>query len=170
MEDNFGKCLEIILKHEGGYVNHPKDPGGITNLGITKRVYESWVEREVSKQEMKDLTPEIVTPIYKKKYWDRCHCDTLSAGLDLSVFDWAVNSGSGKPAKAVQKFVGATQDGVIGKKTLSLIANYNAKDIVDYLYDVRQKYYESRTTFEYFGNGWTKRNKHTYEVSLKMLG
>ena len=94
MKDNFDKCLEMLLHHEGGFVNHPRDPGGITNLGVTKRVYEKWVGRIVSEQEMRDLTVEQVGPIYRNDYWNKCKCDDLPSGLDWSVFDWAVNSGS----------------------------------------------------------------------------
>ena len=93
MNKNYDHCLEMLLEHEGGFVNHPDDPGGITNLGVTKKVYEEWVEREVSEQEMRDLTKENVAPIYKSNYWDRCKCNSLDSGLDFAVFDWAVNSG-----------------------------------------------------------------------------
>ena len=71
MRENFDKCLKMLLKHEGGFVNHPKDPGGMTNLGVTKKVYEKWVGRDVTEQEMRDLTVEQVAPIYKKNYHDR---------------------------------------------------------------------------------------------------
>ena len=82
MKDNFGKCLTLILHHEGGYVNHPRDPGGETNLGVTKRVYEEWG----GTKDMKDLTVEDVAPIYEKNYWLRAKCQHLPAGLDLAVF------------------------------------------------------------------------------------
>ena len=78
MRQNFEHCLKMLLKHEGGFVNHPDDPGGITNHGVTKKVYEKWVGREVSEQEMRDLTHEDVAPIYKKNYWDRLRADDLS--------------------------------------------------------------------------------------------
>ncbi len=80
MSNKFSEALEIILHHEGGYVNHPKDPGGETNLGVTKRVYEDFG----GEKEMKDLTKEDVEPIYKKNYWDRVKGDDLPEGLDLS--------------------------------------------------------------------------------------
>ena len=67
--ENFDKCLKMLLKHEGGFVNHPDDPGGITNLGVTKKVYDEWIGRESTEQEMRDLTPDDVGPIYKKNYW-----------------------------------------------------------------------------------------------------
>ena len=77
MKENFDECLKMLLYHEGGFVNHPKDPGGITNLGVTKRVWEDWKGTEVSEQDMRDLTPEDVAPLYKKRYWDKCKCSDL---------------------------------------------------------------------------------------------
>ena len=72
MKENFEFCLAQVLKHEGGFVNHPQDPGGMTNLGVTKRVWETWVKREVGEMEMRALTPELVRPLYKEMYWDKC--------------------------------------------------------------------------------------------------
>ena len=100
MKNNFDKCLHMLLEHEGGYVNNKHDKGGMTNLGVTKRVYDKWIGRESTEQEMRDLTPDDVAPIYKKNYWNRVKGDSLPSGLDWSCFDWAVNSGSGRPAKA----------------------------------------------------------------------
>ena len=89
--ENYDKCLETILHHEGGYVNHPKDPGGETNLGVTKRVYEAWVmENDLNQKDMKDLKVDDVAPIYRKNYWDRIKGDQLPSGLDLCVFDFGV--------------------------------------------------------------------------------
>ena len=120
MQHNLTKALKVILHHEGGYVNHPKDPGGETNLGVTKRVYEEWG----GTKSMKDLTPEDVEPIYEKNYWDRCKCDELPNGLDLCVFDFAVNAGTGRAAKYLQKLVGATADGAIGPATMRSVNAY----------------------------------------------
>jgi len=77
MRENFDKALQLMLKHEGGFVNHPSDPGGMTNLGVTQRVYEEWVGYEVTKQDMMKLTPEDVAPIYLKNYWEKASCDEL---------------------------------------------------------------------------------------------
>ena len=122
MKQNFDKCLEMVLVHEGGYVNNKNDRGGMTNLGVTRRVYEDWVDRPVSEQEMRDLTPDDVAPIYRKNYADRIHFDSLPSGVDWACLDWAINSGASRPAKAIQRAVGATTDGVIGPKTLQLVA------------------------------------------------
>jgi lysozyme family protein len=165
MKDNFDECLKMLLHHEGGYVNHPKDPGGETNLGVTKRVYEKWG----GTKDMKDLTVEDVAPIYKKEYWDKCKCDDLESGVDWAVFDWAVNSGTGRAAKAIQKICGASQDGAIGPKTLALIGTQNTEYVIEEFGKIRQDFYESLKTFDTFGKGWTRRNKETTAKALEMI-
>ena len=168
MKNNFVKCLHMLLEHEGGYVNNVHDKGGMTNLGVTKRVYDKWIGRESTEQEMRDLTPDDVAPIYKKNYWNRVKADQLPSGLDWACFDWAVNSGSGRPAKAVQRAVGATQDGAIGNQTLGLIAEKDPKFIIDYVYTVRQAFYESLDDYKHFGRGWSRRNTETLHQAMKM--
>jgi lysozyme family protein len=167
---NFDECLKIILHHEGGYVNHPKDPGGETNLGVTKRVYEEFG----GTKDMKDLEFEDVMPIYKKNYWDRVRADDLPEGLDLCVFDWAVNSGTGRAAKKLQSMIGTVADGGIGPNTLKKLDEYISEHglentIANYT-DIRQKFYESLSTFDTFGKGWTRRNQETEREAFKMSG
>lgn len=169
MKKNFDKCLKMLLKHEGGFVNHPKDPGGMTNLGVTKAVYDKWIGRASTEAEMRALTPKDVAPIYKKNYWDKVRGDDLPSGADWACFDWAVNSGSGRPAKALQRIVGATQDGAIGPQTLKMVASEDPKMIVEKMYDQRQAFYENLKTFETFGRGWTRRNKETKETALELI-
>ena len=168
MKQNFDKCLEMVLVHEGGYVNNKNDRGGMTNLGVTRRVYEDWVDRPVSEQEMRDLTPEDVAPIYRKNYADRIHFDSLPSGLDWACLDWAINSGASRPAKAIQRAVGATADGVIGPKTLQLVAEKDPEFIIDYVYTVRQSFYESLDDYKHFGRGWSRRNKETLHQAMEM--
>ena len=167
--ENWIKSLEAILHHEGGYVNHPKDPGGETNLGVTKRVYEDFG----GTKNMKDLTREDVEPIYKKNYWDRVKGDHLPAGLDLCVFDFGVNAGTGRAAKYLQKMIGTTPDGGIGPMTLAKLKEYVDAKGVEHtvkLYQMgRQKYYESLSTFSTFGRGWTRRVEETTALALKMI-
>tara|TARA_B100001057_G_scaffold213242_2_gene213591 strand:+ start:1889 stop:2413 length:525 start_codon:yes stop_codon:yes gene_type:complete len=167
---NFDECLKIILHHEGGYVNHPKDPGGETNLGVTKRVYEEWG----GTKDMRDLTVEDVAPIYKKNYWDRVKADEIPEGLDLCVFDWAVNSGTGRAAKKLQGMIGTTVDGGIGPNTLRTLKLYceteGVEAAISTYTDIRQEFYESLSTFDTFGKGWTRRNKETETEAFKMSG
>ena len=168
-KENWIKCLETILHHEGGYVNHPKDPGGETNLGVTKRVYEDFG----GTKDMKDLTREDVEPIYKKNYWDRVKGDELPAGLDLCVFDFGVNAGTGRAAKYLQTLIGTVADGGIGPNTLKKLNDYvDQKGIEDTIKSYqadRQKYYESLSTFATFGKGWTRRVEETTDLALKMI-
>ena len=168
MKNNFDKCLAMLLEHEGGYVNSEFDKGGMTNLGVTKRVYEDWVDRKVSEQEMRDLTPDDVAPIYKKEYWDRVKGDYLPSGVDWCAFDWAVNSGSGRPAKAIQRAVGAKVDGAIGKQTVGLVMGKDPKFIIDYVYTVRRAFYEGLDDYKHFGRGWSRRNTETLHQAMKM--
>mgnify|MGYP006394441297 FL=1 len=159
----------MLLEHEGGYVNDSRDSGGMTNLGVTKRVYDEWIGRKSTEQEMRDLTPDDVAPIYKKNYWDRVKGDYVPSGVDWCLYDWAVNSGSGRPAKAVQRAVGATPDGVIGKQTVGLIMEKDPKYIIDYVYTVRQAFYEGLDDYKHFGRGWSRRNTETLHQAMKMV-
>ena len=170
---NFDKCLQIILHHEGGYVNHPEDPGGMTNLGVTKRVYEDWVGYAVSEHTMQNLTEEDVAPIYKKNYWDRMKGDDLPEGLNLCVFDFGVNAGTGRAAKYLQTMIGTVVDGGIGPMTLRALDEHVSliglqETIVKYQ-ENRQRYYEKLKTFKTFGRGWTRRVNETTQSALKMI-
>ena len=157
MKANFDTALKALLKHEGGYVNHPSDPGGMTNLGVTRRVWEEWIGRTASEKEMRALTPAQVGPLYRRKYWDKVQADHLPTGVDLAVFDFAVNSGPGRAAKLLQKVLGVTQDGDIGPQTLlkaisvdssKLVADYNAE---------RLAFLQALPHWDTFGKGWGRR-------------
>ena len=169
MQANYDKCLETILHHEGGYVNHPKDPGGETNLGVTKRVY---LEHGGTK-DMKDLLVEDVAPIYKKGYWDKMKGDELPSGLDLCVFDFGVNAGPGRSAKYLQTMIGTVADGGIGPNTLAKLKEYVEKHGIEKCIEdfqgARQDYYEKLSTFATFGKGWTRRVDETTELALSMV-
>jgi len=157
VKKNFIDALAHVLKHEGGYVNHPKDPGGMTNLGVTKTVWEEWIGRESNEKEMRSLTPEIVAPLYKKKYWDKIKGDELPDGVDYAVFDFAVNSGPGRAAKFLQELVGVNADGAIGPMTLTAVNKKDPKELVTDYNAKRQAFLESLPTFATFGKGWSTR-------------
>ncbi len=169
MKSNYDECLKTILHHEGGYVNHPKDPGGETNLGVTKRVYQE----HGGTKDMKDLVVEDVAPIYKKGYWDRMKGDDLPGGLDLCVFDFGVNAGPGRAAKFLQKMIGTTVDGGIGPNTLAKVEEYirenGEHESVKKYQEMRQKYYEQLSTFDTFGKGWTRRVEETTKLALDII-
>ena len=161
-----------MLAHEGGYVHHEKDPGGMTNLGVTKRVWEEWVGHFVSEKEMRKLTPLMVAPLYKRKYWDACRADELLSGVDYCVFDVAVNSGPGRAIKFLQSCVGATPDGGFGSITLALVkkAEEDPVRLVELYCAKRLEFLQSLKTFEVFGKGWSRRVAEVKEEALKMLG
>ena len=173
MSNKFSEALEVILHHEGGYVNHPKDPGGMTNMGVTKRVYEEHVGYGVSEHTMQNLTKEDVEPIYKKNYWDRVKGDDLPEGLDLCIFDFAVNAGPGRAAKFIQRLVNTTVDGGIGPNTLKCIndhvAEYGVNTTIDQYQSERHNYYQSLSTFETFGRGWTRRVDEVTEQAKEWI-
>lgn len=157
MKGNFDKSLQKVLRHEGGYVNHPADPGGMTNLGVTKRVWEEWVGHTVSEQTMRSLTPAMVAPLYKAKYWDKIKGDALPDGVDLIVFDAAVNSGPGRAAKWLQAVVGAVVDGDVGPNTLKAVAAFPVDDLIHAYQAKRLEFLKGLPTWGVFGKGWGRR-------------
>jgi lysozyme family protein len=157
MKDNFDTALKALLKHEGGYVFHKDDPGGMTNLGVTKRVWEEWVGREATEKEMRALTPEQVGPLYRRRYWDKVQADHLPAGVDLAVFDFAVNSGPGRAAKLLQEILGVTQDGAIGPQTLLAATNVDSSQLVTDYNAQRLAFLQALPHWDTFGKGWGRR-------------
>lgn len=169
MKENFLDALAAVLHHEGGYVNHPKDPGGMTNLGVTKRVWEEWLGRDVTEQEMRDLTPEKVAPMYKSKYWDKVRGDDLPAGVDYAVFDAAINSGPGRAAKWLQECVGAVPDGAIGPGTLGKVAEADPAELLSKYQARRLSFMQSLPTWDTFGKGWGRRVTEVASAAQQML-
>jgi len=172
MTGNFETCLALMLAHEGGFVNHPQDPGGMTNLGVTKRVWEEWTGHEVDEKQMRALTPDAVAPLYKRKYWDACRADELLDGVDYAVFDVAVNSGVGRAVKLLQSCVGATPDGGFGSITMALTkkAEQDPARLIELYCAKRLDFLQSLKTFETFGRGWSRRVAEVKKNALEMLG
>lgn len=172
MTGNFDVCFDLMLAHEGGYVDHPKDPGGRTNHGVTQRVWEEWLGRPVSEKEMRALTPTMVKPLYKRKYWDACRADDLVAGVDYVVFDVSVNSGPGRAIKFLQSCVGVTVDGGFGPATLAAVkkAEEDPARLIELYCAKRLEFLQSLKTFETFGKGWSRRVQEVKDKALKMLG
>lgn len=169
MKENFDQALAAILHHEGGYVDHPKDPGGRTNLGCTQRVWEEWVGHPVDEKTMRGLTSADVAPLYKTKYWDKIKGDELPTGVDYVVFDAAINSGPGRAAKWLQTVVGAVPDGAIGAGTLAKVAAMPAADIVEKYQQTRLQFLQSLPTWDTFGKGWGRRVAEVEDAAGKML-
>ena len=169
MNSNFKQALEYLVKSEGGYVDNPKDPGGRTNLGVTQKVWESWVGRESNEKEMRALTKTDVEPLYKRKYWDACRCDDLPTGLDYLVFDFAVNAGVGRSAKTLQSCVGVSVDGQIGNQTIEAIKKIAPSDLIERFSEAKINFYKLLVTFPTFGKGWLNRVEEVKTTALKMV-
>lgn len=154
MKENYPQALKQVLKYEGGYVDHPKDPGGPTNKGVTQAVYDNWRKSQnLSTQSVRAIADSEVAAIYKNLYWDRISGDLLPSGVDFAVFDYAVNSGVSRAAKTLQAVVGVTQDGVIGPATIQATKTYVAMSITNR----RLAFMQSLSIWSTFGKGWSAR-------------
>ena len=169
MKENFDAALKAVLHHEGGFVNHPADPGGMTNLGCTKRVWEEWVGHPVDEKAMRALTPEDVAPLYKKKYWDAVRGDDLPDGVDYIVFDTAINSGPGRAIKFLQGCVGVDTDGALGPKTLAAVKAADPKKLVDDYAKRRLSFLQDLPTWGTFGKGWSRRVAEVENTASTMI-
>jgi lysozyme family protein len=165
---NFDRSLVLVLVHEGGYVDHPKDPGGATNMGITFAVLQAWRGKKITKADVKKLTRKEAAAIYRKQYWDAVRGDELPAGVDYAVFDFAVNSGVSRAAKFLQAAVGVAADGHIGEITLEAVKDRSASGIIEDICDRRLAWLRKLKTFSTFGKGWTARVKGVRKVGLEM--
>lgn len=168
MQGNFKQCLDLVLKSEGGYSNHSQDPGGMTNLGVTKRVWEEYTGHEADEKTMRGLTPEKVAPLYEQRYWRPTYCEVLPRGLDLLVFSMGINGGPGRAVKLLQQSIGCVPDGVVGPRTMELIKSSNVAELIAKYSDARRSYYRSLKTFNVFGKGWLNRVDHEEAEALQM--
>lgn len=150
---NFDACLAFTLKYEGGFVDHPSDPGGATNMGITIGTLSAWRGRKVSKADVRALTKGEAATIYRKRYWDAVRGDVRPAGLDLVLFDYGVNSG---PAAAL--------------KQLDRVSGNSVREIIKGLCARRISIYRGLKTWSVFGKGWARRIAACEARALAMAG
>lgn len=174
MVENWEKSFAEVLKSEGGYVNDPHDHGGETNLGVTKAAWAEYMGRPIADGEMKALTPDIVKPFYKIRYWDKCKCDSLSAGVDYMVFDLAVNGGVGRGAKMLQTVVGVNADGAIGPATLAALAALkdDPKVLIGKMSQYKESFYKAIVAAKpdqaKFLKGWLNRIQSVQKTAEQM--
>lgn len=167
MKNNFPIALAQTLKHEGLFSNHPSDPGGATMKGIILTEYQKYRRNpHLTANDLKKITDQELHDIYYGNYWKPCLCDDLPSGVDLCVFDLAVNSGTGRAAKILQECVGAKPDGVIGPVTLGLVAKADPKQLIFDLQNARQTFLEHLMTFPVFGKGWSRRVAEIKDFAL----
>lgn len=173
MERNFPEALAHTLQFEGGWANHAHDPGGATMKGVTHKTYADYLGRAVSHDELRDIPDAHLADIYRKRYWDACRCSDLPDGLDLAVFDTAVNAGPGQAARLLQRIVGVPADGGIGPKTIAAVNDYVATHglhaLIEAYTEARQNFYRLLPTYVHFGEGWRKRADGVAKVA-KQIG
>jgi lysozyme family protein len=171
MKETFAKCLEITLGFEGGVSNHPKDPGGLTNKGVTQRVYDAYRKAlNLSPRSVKLITKAELLAIYRKQYWMQVCGDDLPAGVDLVVFDYAVNSGAARAIKDLQRVVGVNVDAVVGEITLQAISSADIHKVINGVCDKRYSFMRKLKTWPTFGRGWTARVAGVRSAGLEMVG
>jgi lysozyme family protein len=164
----YESALTRLLSHEGGYSNHPSDPGGPTNFGITIHVYRQFVNPNATAADVKAMKVSEAKSIYRAKYWDAQRCDELPAGVDYAVFDYGVNSGIGRSKKVLQRVVGVTADGVLGPQTMRAVEAKKPSDIINGICDERIAFLKRLKTWPVFGKGWGRRVSECRSISLAM--
>jgi lysozyme family protein len=167
--NDFKECLDLVLKSEGGYINHSSDPGGRTNLGVTQRVWEEYTGHEADEKIMRGLTPEKVAPLYEQRYWRPCYGEILPKGLDFLCFSFGVNAGSGRAVKLLQQSLGLVSDGIIGPRVMQKLRESNIADVIKGFSESRREYYKSLKTFPIFGKGWIARTDREEQEALQMV-
>lgn len=175
MKQNFEKSLELVLKHEGGFANHPKDPGGATMKGVTQAVYDDYRrDNGQAEQSVRHISNTELKDIYRRRYWDKIKGDELPSGVDYAVFDGAVNSGPSQSAKWMQRALndhGASlaDDGVIGPATLAAMDQVtNHAAVINLMLDKRLSMLRSLSTWSTFGKGWSNRVSGVRSDALTM--
>ena len=157
MRETLTTALDLMFGHEGGYVNNPKDPGGATKYGITHRTLAAHRGvASVMPEQVKALSKEEATEIYRRSYWMQSGGDLLPVGIDFMAFDYGVNSGPAQAIKSLQRVVGVTADGIVGAQTLAAVKAYNG-DLIGAYASERLRFMKTLKTWTVFGRGWQKR-------------
>jgi len=169
--DRFNICLVHILRHEGGYVDHRRDPGGATNLGITRATLAAWRKvklAQVSKSDIRKLGRKEAAEIYRARYWDTSRCGDLPPGIDLVVFDAAVNSGPRRSIRWLQASVGTKTNGHIGQTTIEAASRRKPEAVVRAALARRRAFLRGLSTWKTFGRGWSRRLGAIKKAALEM--
>lgn len=162
--DRFQTCLPRILKHEGGFVNHPSDPGGATNKGVTIGTFRSYYPG-ASVSDLRRISTDQIEHIYRTGYWNKVKADDLPIGVDYVVFDFAVNAGPRRAIKELQQVVGVDDDGAIGPITMAAVMKMEPAIIVDEFSEERLSFYRGLRTWKTFGKGWARRTEEARQLA-----
>lgn len=166
---SYPTSIKNVLAHEGGYTNHPSDPGGPTNWGITIFDARKYWKPDATAADVKAMPLYIAQDIYRKRYWAAQRCDDLPPGLDYSMFDYGVNSGIGRSGKVLRRLVGLPDNtSVVTDEVIAAVKKRDAKQLIAAMNDERMRFLKSLKTFPVFGRGWTTRVTEVRAVSLQM--
>lgn len=166
---NYIASISRVLAHEGGYTNHPSDPGGPTNWGITIHDARRYWKRTATAADVKAMPLSVAREIYRSKYWDAQRCDDLPGGVDYIMFDYGVNSGIGRSGKVLRRVLGMKADtSVVTDQVLAEAALRKPADIVTALCDERLRFLKSLRTWPVFGKGWGRRVAESRRDALEM--
>lgn len=146
---DFDAAFERLIGHEGGYVNHPADPGGETKFGITKRSYPG--------EDIKGMTLARAKTIYGRDYWGPAGCDSVPDGLKFDLFDMAVNAGVKAAVRCLQNSAGETADGILGPRTLQAVSSMPQSRLIARFNGWRLEHMASLPQWPAFGRGWARR-------------
>lgn len=169
MDSSFDTALACVLRQEGGWSDDPRDPGGPTFRGITLATLAAHRGRPVTARELRSITREEVAGIYRSRYWAAVAADQLPAGVDLAVFDLAVNSGPGRAARTLQAALGLHQDGVVGPATLATALRADASALVRDIGRRRLSFLQHLAAWTAFGRGWTRRVADVEAEALRLV-
>lgn len=168
MKGNLKHAIELTFGHEGGYVNHPKDPGGPTKFGITLGTLSAHRGRVCTAVDVKDLTLDEAAEILDKGYWRKVWGDDLPSGVDFAMFDFAVNSGAAQAVKSLQRVLGVTRDGSMGPRTLAAAKGRAPVILIRQLSEERLDFMRGLKTWPTFGKGWSRRVAEVKEAAIDM--
>jgi lysozyme family protein len=168
MRHNFDACLSLTLLQEGGYVDNPKDPGGATNMGITRAALACARGNAVSKSDIRNLTREEAAAIYRLNYWTAIRGDELPDGLDAVMFDHAVNSGPKAAVRTLQGALDLPQNGLMGLRTLKFAKAADTEELIPKLCRARMTFLQRLSTWIVFRRGWTARVNAIEREALAM--
>lgn len=169
MKENFETSLNHVLREEGGLSDHPHDPGGLTKYGITLPVLTQARGRDTARADLLALTREEAASIYRTRFWDVVRGDELPAGLDLALFDFAVNSGPSRAVRTIQKIANVTVDGHCGPETCAALRDQDTRHLIDALHRERLAFLQSLSVWRFFGKGWSRRNGRTRSAALLLV-
>jgi lysozyme family protein len=161
-------ALRRVLAHEGGYSNHPSDPGGPTNFGITIAEYRKYAKPNATPSDVKAMRLDEARAIYRSHYWVALGCDDLPVGLDYAVFDYGVNSGIGRAGLVLRRLAGISEDGRVNAELLAAIRRSDVGDLIVRLCDERLAFLKRLKTWPVFGLGWSRRVSEVKAAALAM--